>query len=120
MIVSTSDKARYAISHFNVVQRAENVALLRVKIETGRTHQIRVHLSAIGHSVVGDATYGNRKLDELLEKKYGEMSRMFLHAESLGFIPPNMQEKMEFSAKIPEDLERFLNLISQKHKIKSQ
>jgi 23S rRNA pseudouridine1911/1915/1917 synthase len=76
-----------------------SLSLLRCRLETGRTHQIRVHLAAIGHAVVGDARYGGR------HQPLADVPRFFLHAEHLGFIHPTTGERLEFDSALPPDLE---------------
>lgn len=85
---------RQAVTHFEVLREAAGHTMLRARLETGRTHQIRVHLSAIAHSVYADPLYG--------EAVPGR--RLWLHAERLGFEHPVSGEEMEFEAPIPEDL----------------
>lgn len=89
-----------AITHFRVLERIGDFSLLEVSLETGRTHQIRVHLDYIDYPVAGDATYGPAKSLE------GE--GQFLHAYSLGFIHPKTNEKMTYEAPLPEIFERTL------------
>ncbi len=109
MNVSASDNAKHAISHFTVLKRLPSATVLDVKIETGRTHQIRVHFSAIGHPVVGDAMYGNLRLDASLEKSLGQkIPRMILHAQNVDFILPRETNARSFTAKVPEDIRPFL------------
>jgi 23S rRNA pseudouridine1911/1915/1917 synthase len=76
-----------------------SLSLLRCRLETGRTHQIRVHLAAIGHPVVGDARYGGR------HQPLADVPRFFLHAEHLGFTHPTTGERLEFDSALPPDLE---------------
>lgn len=83
-----------AVTHFEVVQSTPGHTMLRVRLETGRTHQIRVHLSAIGYPVYADPTYG----------KAVENQRLWLHAEKLSFVHPATGEEAEFESPIPEDL----------------
>jgi 23S rRNA pseudouridine1911/1915/1917 synthase len=111
MTVSDSKNAKHAVSHFEGVERFMNTIFVRVKIETGRTHQIRVHFSAIGHPLVGDKTYGNKKLDEAFQKKYGILPRLFLHAEKLSFPDPKTKKQIECRVDIAEDLEECLKNI---------
>jgi 23S rRNA pseudouridine1911/1915/1917 synthase len=85
---------RPAVTHFEVMHRAAGHAMLRVRPETGRTHQIRVHLSAIGHPVYADPLYG--------EAVPGR--RLWLHAERLSFVHPVMSETLKFTSPVPEDL----------------
>lgn len=83
-----------AVTHFEVMREASGYAMLRVRLETGRTHQIRVHLSAIGYPVYADPLYG----------KPVEGRRLWLHAERLAFVHPVTGEPMRFGSPIPEDL----------------
>ncbi len=76
------------------------------KLETGRTHQIRVHLAHLGYPVLGDDKYGDFQLNKTL-KKLG-LSRMFLHAHEYGFIHPGTQKKLLIKANTPEELSRFV------------
>jgi 23S rRNA pseudouridine1911/1915/1917 synthase len=92
---------RPAVTHLEVVERFEDATLLRITIETGRTHQIRVHLAFIGHPVLGDAVYGDSPSD------VPGLERQFLHASELAFSLPNGDEA-RFSAPLPEDLARVL------------
>ena len=85
---------RLAVTHFEVMQEAAGHAMLQVRLETGRTHQIRVHLSAIGYPVYADPLYGEAVTDR----------RLWLHAARLAFVHPVTGEALEFEAPIPEDL----------------
>lgn len=93
--------SREAITHYKVLERPGNYTLLELKLETGRTHQIRVHLAFIGHPVVGDPKYGPRRAHFRLEGQ-------FLHAAVLGFNHPRTGSYLEFSAPLPPVLEEAL------------
>jgi 23S rRNA pseudouridine1911/1915/1917 synthase len=95
-----TDDPHEARTHFEIVRLLPVSALLRVVLETGRTHQIRVHLAAIGHPVCGDPQYGT-------PGEYG-LSRQFLHAGRLAFTHPVTAEPLDISSDLPEDLERAL------------
>jgi 23S rRNA pseudouridine1911/1915/1917 synthase len=88
---------RPAVTHFRVVERFSSATLLEVRIETGRTHQIRVHLAFIGHPVIGDMVYGK------LRETDPHMERQFLHAAALGLNLPD-RRRMHWSAPLPDDL----------------
>lgn len=88
--------SRDAVTHFAVTEALRRESLLEVKLETGRTHQIRVHLEAIGHPLLGDTTYGG-------PTRYG-LERQFLHSSRLGFVHPRTGEELEFTADLPADL----------------
>lgn len=91
-----------AITHFKVLKRFDSYTLLEVHIETGRTHQIRVHLSQIGYPVVGDSVYSNGK------NNFGVEGQM-LHAKSIDFIHPITKEKMHIEAPLPKYFEEIIN-----------
>jgi 23S rRNA pseudouridine1911/1915/1917 synthase len=108
-----STRARRARNAVTRVVRAEHLrglSLLQVAIATGRTHQIRVHLSAIGHPIVGDPTYGGvhrRVADDV--RAVQRLGRPFLHAARLVFTHPIEGRRMEFSSPLPEDLQSVLD-----------
>jgi 23S rRNA pseudouridine1911/1915/1917 synthase len=97
-----SDTPRAARTHFEIEQLLPRAALLRVILETGRTHQIRVHLAAIGHPVCGDRQYG-------VAGRYG-LSRQFLHAQRLSFDHPMTGEPIDVRSELPADLRAALEL----------
>jgi 23S rRNA pseudouridine1911/1915/1917 synthase len=94
--------SRKARTHFEVVENLRADTLVNALLETGRTHQIRVHFAAIGHPVVGDPEYGSRG-------RHG-LERQFLHASRLGFTHPRTEERMEFTSELPGDLDAALRL----------
>jgi len=103
---------REAISHYTVQRKLDTpygkFSLLEVRIDTGRTHQIRVHLSSLGHPVVGDTLYGARRELESKDASRISLPRNFLHAAALQFQHPRTAELLSFSAPLPEELESFL------------
>lgn len=96
----TSDNAKRAVTHFKVLERYKNATLIELKLETGRTHQIRVHMNYIGHPVVNDPVYGRRKVID--------STGQCLHAKTLGFVHPKLNKYMEFTSDIPKC---FLNIL---------
>ena len=100
---------RHAVTHFKVIKRYDNFTLVKCILETGRTHQIRVHMKYIGHPLVGDPLYGPRKVIG----KNGQ----FLHAALLGFKHPRTGKEMVFEAPLPENFQKMLDkLDKQQHK----
>ncbi|MBQ2902156.1 MAG: RluA family pseudouridine synthase [Agathobacter sp.] len=92
-----------AITHYKVLERFGNYTYMQFKLETGRTHQIRVHMSSIGHPLLGDGLYSSGK------SAFKNLSGQTLHAKTIGFIHPTTQEYMEFHAPLPEYFEKLLS-----------
>jgi 23S rRNA pseudouridine1911/1915/1917 synthase len=127
MTTQPGDNARSAVSHYEVVRRFANrfgkFTLVRVRIETGRTHQIRVHMASIGHPVVGDTLYGgagqltdqvaaqaaqSKAARRKAEPERLRLGRNFLHAARLEFPHPKTGKLLQLEAPLPEELESFL------------
>ena len=105
-----SRRARSAVTRITKARQLRGVTLCHVAIATGRTHQIRVHLSAIGHPVVGDATYGGVKARVAQDlRSVLRLDRPFLHASRLAFTHPGDGRAMSFEAPLPDDLQRVLD-----------
>ena len=112
-----SRQGKSAVTRWRVRERYGMATLLDVAIETGRTHQIRVHLTALGHPVMGDKIYGNSKKimdisDQSIRRHFKEMTRQALHAHRIAFIHPATGEKLVFEAPLPQDMDdlcKFLN-----------
>lgn len=104
---------RPSLSFYKVSKQWANFSLLEVEIKTGRTHQIRVHLSHINHPVVGDEVYGTGRSKQVRNKKtekaISNLHRQFLHATRLAFTHPTTGQLMHFSCPLPRKLEEFLN-----------
>ena len=98
---------RPSITHYDTLEAFRAASLLDIHLETGRTHQIRVHLAALRHPCVGDLTYG---ADPVLAKRLG-LTRQWLHARSLGFAHPADGRWVEFVSPYPADLDRALELL---------
>ncbi len=113
--MGTSRTGRQAITHFTVLERFAETTLLDVAIETGRTHQIRVHMNFIGFPVVGDTLYGN-KVSARIAGDLG-LTRQFLHARTLGFNMPGTGEARVFEAPLPAELQRVLETL---HTVKDE
>ena len=101
----TDVNSKDAITHFKVLERYKNATLIELNLETGRTHQIRVHMNYIGHPIVNDKVYGHKKIIN----DFGQM----LHAKTLGFIHPKTKEYMEFSVEPPKEFMEILNHIKE-------
>ena len=98
----TSINSKHAVTHFKVLERYKDATLIELQLETGRTHQIRVHMNYIGHPVVNDPVYGHKKLID--------NTGQCLHAKELGFIHPKTLKYVEFTSELPEC---FVNILNQ-------
>jgi 23S rRNA pseudouridine1911/1915/1917 synthase len=108
MAAMQKGKGRSAHTEYRLVEQFREFAMLELRIKTGRTHQIRVHLASIGHPVVGDDVYGETAAKQFA-KKFGDPHRYFLHAAELRFTHPSTGMPMEFHSPLPEKLQKFIN-----------
>ncbi|MEA3496627.1 MAG: RluA family pseudouridine synthase [Bacteroidota bacterium] len=115
--LKNSDRGRTAITYYKVLERFAYTTLIECRLETGRTHQIRVHMSSIGHPVFNDVTYGGNKVisgpsfikyKQFVNNCFKIIPRQALHAKSLGFIHPATNEKVFFDSQLPEDMEKVI------------
>ncbi len=117
----TWQRCRTAITHFTVMERFDFISQVSLKLETGRTHQIRVHLSHIGHPVLGDPQYGGRnkrlkslspRFRPLAESILGVISGQALHAARLGLVHPQTGKYLEFSVEMPRDMQKLKEMLT--------
>lgn len=101
----TVQNSKNAVTHYTVIKEYDKYSHISLKLETGRTHQIRVHMAHLGHAVAGDAVYGNDKFSACL-------GGQCLHAIKIGFIHPETNEYLEFTTDLPQYFKEFLNKIS--------
>ena len=114
-------KGKKAITNYETLQifdndRTPTLSLLNCKLETGRTHQLRVHMNYLGNSIVGDDKYKKKfkkikNIDPTLKEKLINLNRQFLHAKILGFIHPKKKEEMIFNSILPRELEIILEIL---------
>lgn len=97
----TDKNSKEAVTHYTVIERFGDFTHIRCRLETGRTHQIRVHMSYIGHPIAGDDVYGPKKAA-------GGLNGQCLHAKKVGFIHPKTNEYMEFESELPDYFQNFL------------
>ena len=113
---AVTEAGKEAITNFKIKERLGGYTLLNVSLETGRTHQIRVHLAFINFPILGDSVYGGRKkfaagTTEAEKKEILKFPRQALHAEKLEFIHPTSGKKVNYSSKIPKDLEELIEFL---------
>ena len=121
--IAVMEDGKTAITEYQVLEEFEYLSLVRLKLRTGRTHQIRVHLHHIGHPVFGDPTYGGRRIawggtekkkKEEVQKLLKLITRQALHAKTLGFLHPATREKMKFDSELPEDMAEVMKVLRKK------
>lgn len=100
----TMQNSKNAVTHYSVIEEYNGYSHISLKLETGRTHQIRVHMAHLGHPVAGDLVYGH-------DKKSAELNGQCLHAIKIGFVHPIKNEYMEFSSELPDYFKSFIDKI---------
>ena len=105
--VCTAGEGRSAVTHYRVLERFGRYTYINCDLDTGRTHQIRVHMRWLGHPIVGDKTYG-------VKNEEFNLVGQLLHAGKIGFIHPKSREYMEFTVPLPEDFEKVLTVLRNK------
>ncbi|WP_282941546.1 RluA family pseudouridine synthase [Paenibacillus sp. RC67] len=101
----TEKNSKHAVTHFVVLERFGDFTLMELKLETGRTHQIRVHMKFIGHPLAGDPAYGPAR------SQHVTIEGQALHAAVLGFVHPRTGEHLQFEAELPEDMQHLLHVL---------
>jgi 23S rRNA pseudouridine1911/1915/1917 synthase len=114
---TVKDEGKTALTYYEVLEEFEFATLLKLNLKTGRTHQIRVHLSGTGHPIFGDPTYGGRnivygtslpKMKSRIQNLLDIMPRQALHAKTLGFIHPHKEEFIRFDSELPNDMKELI------------
>jgi 23S rRNA pseudouridine1911/1915/1917 synthase len=116
--MAISQTGKPAVTHYRVVERFQGHTHITCKLETGRTHQIRVHMAHIRHPLIGDPVYGGRfkhakGLSESLRDRIQSFKRQALHAGLLGFIHPKTDKLMSWQVDLPEDMQTLLQALKQ-------
>nr|WP_298925788.1 RluA family pseudouridine synthase [uncultured Erythrobacter sp.] len=104
-----SSRGKHAVTHYRVLEPMDGSALIECRLETGRTHQVRVHCASIGHALIGDQTYG--KTPKSLKTLISQLgfARQALHAAELGFLHPISNESVSFSSDVPADMRELID-----------
>ena len=125
-MTTVKTNGRHAVTHYEVLERYPQFALVQLTLETGRLHQIRVHLQHIGHPVVGDAVYGGeqRAMNDAdtpeLKHVLSQLKRQALHARLLGFEHPATGEHLTFLAEVPKEIQRVVDVLQQSETVSHQ
>jgi len=106
--IQSEGRGRRAVTHYRTMQLLHDAALVECRLETGRTHQVRVHMASIGHPLVGDPVYGRTRKTHRTLLETLNFRRQALHAAHLGFVHPVTNAAMSFESKIPDDMQRLL------------
>ena len=113
-VLKGSDSARDAVTHYEVLARFGGVSYLRLRLETGRTHQIRVHMSYTGHPLLGDEVYGQSKTP--FEKRHAPLlAGQALHARRLSLTHPRTGERMEFECPLPDNFKKLISILEKEN-----
>ena len=113
-VLKNSDSAREAVTHYEVLARFGGVSYLRLRLETGRTHQIRVHMSYTGHPLLGDEVYGQSKTP--FEKRHAPLlAGQALHARRLSLTHPRTGERMEFECPLPDNFKKLISILEKEN-----
>lgn len=116
VLPKNSSRGKHAITHYELLEKLDSSSLIECKLETGRTHQVRVHCASIGHALLGDPIYG--KAPKVLKPLLGELgfARQALHAAELGFLHPILRQELRFSADLPADMEELIDELSRSNR----
>ncbi len=104
-----ADRGKRAVTHYRLIQPLKDAALVECQLETGRTHQVRVHMASIGHALIGDPVYGRTMPAHRDILKELEFHRQALHAAVIGFVHPVDRKNCRFESKIPDDMQRLFS-----------
>jgi len=109
VLPDTSKRGKHAVTHYKLLKKLRDCDLIECRLETGRTHQVRVHCASIGHALLGDPLYGRTPANLRSLIKELDFDRQALHAANLGFIHPVTGEALEFEADLPADMQELID-----------
>jgi 23S rRNA pseudouridine1911/1915/1917 synthase len=109
-VIKSGENAREAVTHYEVIRAYGQITYLKLKLETGRTHQIRVHMSYLGHALLGDEVYASTKT--LFEKQHAPLfDGQILHAKKLSLTHPRTNERMTFECELPDNFKKLIEIL---------
>ena len=113
-VIKSGENAREAVTHYEVIQSYGQITYLKLKLETGRTHQIRVHMSYLGHALLGDEVYATTKT--LFEKQHAPLfDGQILHAKRLSLTHPKTKERMTFECELPDNFKKLITILEKQY-----
>ncbi|MGQ0590456.1 MAG: RluA family pseudouridine synthase [Sphingosinicella sp.] len=112
MAIVAANRGKRAVTHYRTIEPLKGASLVECRLETGRTHQVRVHLASIGHSLLGDPVYGRTRPEHRDVLKRLDFRRQALHAASLGFVHPVSKENLTFESPLPSDIQELLRALT--------
>ena len=113
-VIKSGENARDAVTHYEVIQSYGQITYLKLKLETGRTHQIRVHMSYLGHALLGDEVYSSTKT--LFEKQHAPLfDGQILHAKRLSLTHPKTKERMTFQCELPDNFKKIISILEKQY-----
>lgn len=113
-VIKSGENAREAVTHYEVIQSYGQITYLKLKLETGRTHQIRVHMSHLGHALLGDEVYSSTKT--LFEKQHAPLfDGQILHAKRLSLTHPKTKERMTFECELPDNFKKLISILEKQY-----
>ena len=113
-VIKSGENAREAVTHYEVIRSYGQITYLQLKLETGRTHQIRVHMSYLGHALLGDEVYASTKT--LFEKQHAPLfDGQILHAKRLSLTHPRTKERMTFECELPDNFKKLIEILDKQY-----
>ena len=113
-VIKSGENAREAVTHYEVIRPYGQITYLRLKLETGRTHQIRVHMSYLGHALLGDEVYASTKT--VFEKQHAPLfDGQILHAKRLSLTHPRTKERMTFECELPDNFKKLIEILDKQY-----
>lgn len=113
-VIKSGENARDAVTHYEVIRSYGQITYLQLKLETGRTHQIRVHMSYLGHALLGDEVYSSTKT--LFEKQHAPLfDGQILHAKKLTLTHPRTKERMTFECELPDNFKKLIEILNKQY-----
>ncbi|MDO9488642.1 MAG: RluA family pseudouridine synthase, partial [Sphingomonadaceae bacterium] len=112
MAIVADGRGKHAVTHYRTLAALRDAATVECRLETGRTHQVRVHMMSIGHPLLGDPVYGRTRPSHREALQQLEFKRQALHARTLGFFHPVNKDKLTFESPIPPDIQELISLLS--------